>query len=240
MFRTGLLALDTSLFGGTGLPSGTVIEIHGTQDSGKTALALAFCKQFQDESNDPVGWVCAETNISKRNFDWAGVDSTGVVTVRQTFDMPGLIAIQLLMLEGCKLVVLDSISALIGSTTDIALTKLLSAELYKIKCVAAETNSLVILINQERNIPMGRVTTRTGTCPALNRLTDCQIKLISGQGLYRGGVQEGIRIYFKVIKNGPNFSDWNKVGRFNISYKDGLKNSRIRETEDGGDITQMS
>jgi hypothetical protein len=109
---------------------------------------------------------------------------------------------------------------------------LISADLYKVKCLAIENNALVILTNQERMRPPGRGTTRTGSCPALNRLIDCQIRLQSGQGLYRGGIQTGVRIYFKITKNGPDFNHWDKVGRFNINYDTGLKDLRIKEEAD--------
>jgi RecA/RadA recombinase len=225
MFKTGLQALDKALFDGEGVPPGTLIELYGTQDSGKTALALWFCRSFQEISDEPVGWICAETNISTRNMVWAGVDPHMLV-VRQSFAMPGLQAAQLLLQEGCKLIVLDSIAALVTEVSTTPLTQLISADLYKVKCLAIEQNALVILTNQERSRPPGRATSRAGACPALNRLIDCQIRLETGQGLYRGGIQVGIRIHFKITKNGSNFDNWDRTGRLNISYDTGLKDLR--------------
>jgi RecA/RadA recombinase len=225
MFTSGLRALDDTLFAGQGCQAGTLIELSGNQDSGKTALALWFCRTLQQTSVDPIGWICAETNITKRNLEWAGV-SPEVVLVRQTSAMPGLTAAQHLIQEGCKLVVLDSIAALIDADHTTPLSQVISADLYRVKCLAIEQGALVILTNQERSRPPGRITSRAGVCPALTRLIDCQIKLQSGQGLYRGGIQVGVRIYFRLVKNGPDFSNWGKDGRFNISYETGLRDMK--------------
>lgn len=232
VFNSGLKALDNSLFGGEGIPPGTLVELYGAQDSGKTALALWFCRTLQNQAEVPIGWVCAEANINQRNMVWAGVDPESVVVVRQTMAMPGMKALQLLIEEGCKLVVLDSIAALIDEDSTRPLNQVISADLYRVKCLAIDHEALVILTNQERHRPPGRALGRSGSCPALNRLTDCQIRLESGQGLYRGGVQEGTRIYFKIAKNGPDISQWDQAGRFNLYYTAGLKDMRNREVED--------
>lgn len=232
MFKTGLQILDRALFDGEGIPAGSLVELSGTQDSGKTALALWFCRTLQGSSDNTIGWVCAETNINKRNFVWAGVDPNLLVIVRQTFAMPGLKAAQLLLQEGCKLVVIDSIAALVDGQSDTPLTHLISSELYKVKCLAIENEALVVLTNQERARPPGKTSTRAGSCPALNRLLDCQIRLQSGQSTYRGGIQTGIRIYFKITKNGPDFNNWDRVGRFNINYDTGLRDLRTKEEAD--------
>ncbi len=163
---------------------------------------------------------------------WAGVDPENAIVITQSPDMPGLMAAQHSLREGCKVVVIDSIAALIDGTMDTPLCQVLSADLYKVKCLALENEALVILTNQERSRVPGKGITRTGVCSALNRLIDCQIRLQPGQGLYRGGIQEGVRVYFQVTKNGNDFSNWDKRGRFNIVYKSGLRDMRVKEVED--------
>jgi hypothetical protein len=221
MFKSGLIALDQALFDGEGIPPGSLVEVYGTQDSGKTALSLWFCKHLQSTTDAPIGWVCAESNISKRNMDWAGV-----VRVRQSPVMPGLEAAILFLEEGCKLVIVESIASLVGRDMERPLTQVISEDLFKVKCLAIENAAMVLLTNQERMIPESRIVQPAGSCPALRRLVDCEIRLQCGQGIYRGGIQRGTRIYFQITKNGPDFTKWNKVGRFICHWDDGLRDAR--------------
>lgn len=232
MFRSGLIALDDALFAGTGCPPGSLIEIHGNEDSGKTSLALWFCRTYQEQTQLSVAWVSTEMILRKRNLRWAGVDPENTLIINQSLDMPGLMALQHCLAEGIKVVVLDSIAALIDQDLETPLAQVLSAQLYKVKELAQKGEALVIFTNQERTRLPGQGMTRSGASPALNRLVDCQIRLQSGQGLYRGGIQEGMRVYFRITKNGSDFSQWNRAGRFNVVYNTGLKDVRRKEAQD--------
>jgi RecA/RadA recombinase len=238
MFRSGLKALDQALFDGNGVPPGSLVELCGATDSAKTALALWFCRQAQEEPEAVVGWVCVESNIARRNLVWAGVDPDGVLLGRQTLARPGLRIATEMVENGCRLVVIDSIAALMDGEIERPLTQVLSAGLYPLKDAAVRHGAVVVLTNQERAIPPKRVTSHAGSCPALNRLVDYQIRLEAGQGIYRGGKQEGVRVYFKVVKNGPDPDNWGKTGRFACHWEQGLKDIKQYkgETENvGGD-----
>ena len=225
MFLSGLPTIDNVL---GGIPPGNICELYGEPDSGKTAMALWFCRTYQKSNGCPVGWVCTEANISKRNMVWAGVDPEGVVVVRQQPNMPGLTAACVMVEEGCKIVVIDSVAALIDEENK-PLPQVISNGLYRVKCAAIENEALIILTNQERSKIPGRALVRSGTCPALNRLVDVSIRLQSGQGLYRGGVPEGVRIYWKLTKNMNRLDNWDSVGRVNLYYRDGLRDVRMKQ-----------
>jgi len=222
MFRLGIKALDDVLFDGQGIPGGSLIEITGTTDSGKTGLALWACRTAMANPEVVVGWICAGSRLTRENVEWAEIDTTRFVIDEQTYGLPGLEAAIHMITHGCRLVVLDTLAGVVGEDEETPLTFVLSGGLYRLKAAAKRHGALVILTNQERNDTQHRVTRHAGACPALVRLVDCQIRLRSGMGLFRGAFQMGMRVHFDIMKNGPDFSVWGQQGRFNAHWEGGL------------------
>jgi len=222
MFRSGLTALDQVFDTGAGIPPGSMVELYGPTDSSKTGLALWYCRTLLEEPDRAVGWVCTETNLTSQNLRWAGVDPERLVVVRQYPGLPGLEAARELVLGGCDLVVVDSVAALIGRNEETLLSTL-GEGLGPLKQAVQETGAVVIFTNQERSQGgYGRVSS-AGVSVALLRSLDYRVHLQTGDGLYRGGVQRGIRVYFHLTQNGKDTANWGRGGRFSCYWVEGLK-----------------
>ncbi len=222
MFSSGLKTLDEAMFQGQGVPPGSLVEITGAVDSGKTGLALWFCRTAMEDRNVVVGWICAGSRLTQENVEWATLDTSRLVIDEQTYGLPGIEASIHMISHGCQVVVLDTIAGIVGEDEETPLTFVLSGGLYRLKAAAREHGALVLLTNQERMDTENRITRHAGACPALIRLIDCQIRLRSGMGLFRGAFQTGARIHFDVGKNGPDLSTWGKKGRFSVHWNGGL------------------
>lgn len=218
---SGLVALDNVL--GGGVPEGSLIEISGTTDSCKTALALWYCRTFQKEEQAPVMWICTEANLNLHNIRWAGLDLEGIIIGRQTPQVSALEIARIGIEEGVKLVVIDSISALIAGTPVTPLSNAIGKGLPVLSRTAVENDAVVILTNQERTLPGSHAVYTTGNGRTLNRLLDVRVKLRRGENLYRGGVQVGTRINFSIQKNGEDASNWGYIGKFTCLWQGGLR-----------------
>lgn len=219
-YPSGLPDLDRKLRPETGIPPGSLLEIHGPPGEGKTSLALRWVKQHYQER--VCAWVATETELSLPTLQWAGVDPQQLLLTRQTADLGGLELAKALIEEGAALVVVDSVSALLGGSLERPLAQLLLPGLFRLKQTAREKGALVILTNQERRD--GGVTYVTGSSPGLNRLLDYRIRVWSGEGLYHHGHQIGVRQYFSLVQNGPQFRDWGTLGRYRLYWREGLRN----------------
>jgi hypothetical protein len=89
-----------------------------------------------------------------------------------------------------------------------------------------EQGAVAILTNQERTHLGSRGTIPSGLGNALLRMVDYRIQLRTGEGLYRAGEQVGVRVYFKIVKNGRNPEDWDRTGKFTCLWTGGLRNLR--------------
>lgn len=56
VISTGIKQLDNAL-GVGGIPAGNIIEIHGLESTGKTALALHIVKKFQRRNKKSFMWT---------------------------------------------------------------------------------------------------------------------------------------------------------------------------------------
>ncbi len=228
-FRSGLRDLDVALWGEPGVPGGSLLEIHGPSDAGKTALALWFVRTHLADPEAWAAWVPAEPALSTVNLRWAGVDPERLLLLPPGDGAPGLALAREVVEAGCPLVVVDSIAALLGSEPEVGLKQVLGDPrdgLLPLKDAAEQTGALVILTDQERSIPGSRVSYHAGACPALTRLVDGRIRLRAGEGLYDIGIRVGMRVHFEVGKNGPDMEKWHRDGRFNCYWSAGLKDLR--------------
>lgn len=223
MLLSGIKSLDDALFSGAGIPPGSLLEIHGHSDSGKNSVALRFCKNVSEEADKYVAWVSAEANITIKHLKWAGINTTNFFVARQHPALPGLELARELVLSGCSLVVVDSVSALIDETSELPLASVVGKGLLPLKVALQQTGAIGILLNQDRSLVPGKSLTHSGSCPALVKLVDCRIRLSRGAGIYRGHSLEGMRVHFSLAKNGPDIKDWGREGRFSCYWKTGLK-----------------
>ena len=71
VYPTGLKQLDAAL-GVGGIPAGNIIEIHGLESTGKTALALHIVKSFQ-KRNKKILYVDADRALCVEYMAMCGV-----------------------------------------------------------------------------------------------------------------------------------------------------------------------
>lgn len=156
---TGLTNLDIAL-GCRGIPSGRIIEMYGTESSGKTTLALQIVASFQ-QHNKLVAFVDAEHAL---DYNWA--TNIGVNVEKWLLSQPNsgeqaLDIVQALVTSGIVgLVVVDSVAALvpqeeldgdIGDKQIGAQARMMSKSMRKLAGICLKTGTTVIFINQLRD-----------------------------------------------------------------------------------------
>lgn len=109
VYATGVKQLDDAL-GVGGIPTGSIIEIHGTENSGKTALALHIVKKFQ-KKNKRILYVDADRALCANYLSMNGVTNRNLYmlnldTLESVFD-----AIRTLI-PVFDLIVIDTLSAI--------------------------------------------------------------------------------------------------------------------------------
>jgi recombination protein RecA len=155
---TGSLSLDLAL-GIGGLPKGRVIEIYGPESSGKTTLALQVLAESQKS-----GGICAFVD-AEHALDPVYAKKLGVKTEELLISQPDTgeqaleIADTLIKSGSISVLVIDSVAALTpraeleGEMGDhhVGLqSRLMSQALRKLTASIANTNTMVIFINQIR------------------------------------------------------------------------------------------
>jgi recombination protein RecA len=171
---TGVISLDVAL-GVGGLPRGRIIEIYGPEQSGKSALSMSVCANAH-KLGGTVGYIDAE-----HAFDpmWAqtafGMDRARTVVAQPDDGIKALRMVQRMCESNVfDVIVIDSVAALlppamaeaeIGEANQLGQhAKLMSDGLRKLVPVVAESNAVVIFINQIRMNPgaYGNPETTTG------------------------------------------------------------------------------
>jgi recombination protein RecA len=156
---TGLASLDIAL-GCHGIPDGRIIEIYGTESSGKTTLALQIVSSFQQQ-NKLTAYIDAEHAL---DYNWAtniGVDVKKWLLSQPDSGEQALDIVQSLATSGIvKLVVVDSVAALVpqeeldGDISDRqigAQARLMSKGMRKLAGICLRSGTTVIFINQLRD-----------------------------------------------------------------------------------------
>jgi recombination protein RecA len=156
---TGLASLDICL-GCFGIPEGRIVEIYGTESSGKTTLALQIAASFQ-QHNKLVAYIDAEHAL---DYDWAthiGVDVKKVLLSQPDSGEQALDIIQAIVASKiASLVIVDSVAALvpqeeldgdIGDRQIGAQARLMSKGMRKLAGFCLRSGTTVIFINQLRD-----------------------------------------------------------------------------------------
>lgn len=154
---TGLRQLDNAL-GVGGIPTGSIVEIHGLENTGKTALALHIAKKFQN-CNKKILYVDADRALCVEYMAMCGVKKRNIYmlnmdTLENVFD-----AIRTLI-PVFDLIVIDTLSAIPTDAemmcagqyleTQNKTAKILANTWAIIKHDLVRNNSTMIVINQMR------------------------------------------------------------------------------------------
>lgn len=213
--ETGSLFLDKAL-GIGGLPKGRIIEIFGTESSGKTTIALQVIAEAQ-KNNEVAAFIDAEHALDINYAKKLGVNVDDLIMSQPDNGEQALeIVDALVKTNAVGIIVVDSVAALVpqaeieGDMGDSHMglhARLMSQAMRKLSGAINKANVTVIFINQVREklntgySPAGHVAETTTGGRALKFYSSVRIEVRRGEQIKENEVVIGNKVYVKIVKN---------------------------------------
>ena len=257
---SGILPVDIAT--GGGLPKGRIIEIYGPESAGKTTVALKAIAAAQEEAKAEAeakglnevesfcAFIDAEHALDPIYAQNLGVDlNTCLVSQPSSGEQALDIVSKLISTGGFKLIVVDSVAALVPKAeidgemgeAHVGLhARLMSQAMRKLTSLVAKTETVIIFINQIREkvgVVYGNPEVTTGG-RALKFYSSIRIEVRREKTLTEGTESVANRTKIKVVKNKtyPPF----KTASFDIVFGKGPDEAGyiIEKSTDLGLITK--
>ena len=155
---TGAISLDLAL-GCGGFPRGRVIELYGAEGSGKTSLALSVAANAQKQGGT-VAFVDAENALTRELTGFMGVDPHNMMLFQPNSGEDAIDVInKILAAKAADIIIVDSVAALVPTAELEAETaqqfmglhaRMMSRWMRRVSAAVAESDTMLILINQVR------------------------------------------------------------------------------------------
>jgi recombination protein RecA len=208
---TGSLSLDMAL-GTGGLPKGRIVEIYGTESSGKTTLTLHTIAECQ-KAGGVAAFIDAEHALDVSYARRLGVNTADLLVSQPDYGEQALEIVDMLVRSGgIDMIVIDSVAALVpkaeieGEMGDSHMglqARLMSQALRKLTGSVSKSNTIVIFINQIRmkiGVMFGNPETTTGG-QALKFYSSVRLEVRRAAAIKNGTDAIGSRTRVKVVKN---------------------------------------